>query len=671
MNADNVVPLSESYASVEKEINKSDLHDELASGTLLMHGQYKITDFLNRGGFGITYLASDSLGRPVVIKECFPSELCYRSENRVIARSRKVQHHLSSVIRGFVREARNLAALEHPNIVGVHHVFEDNGTAYLAIDFIDGLDLLDIIDDDTKRLHPDQVVNITTKLLGAIGFVHSNKILHRDISPDNILINTDGEPVLIDFGAATEDATRNDRNLSTLRVVKDGYSPQEFYVVGAEQGPWSDLFSFGASLFHLIDGKVPVSCQTRLSSIANDNIDPYVPLAGRIKGYPPGFLEAIDKSLRVLPKHRIQSAEEWLGILSSEDADVDKELREAVSELRFRRSSQGASIGFAADAGGRKAMGRVPLMAGAAAMVTLIGAGAYVATRPGEPVAVSTEVVELSAPVLSASIVEAQTAISPEFMFVAAGDPDASVLLPTLILPVSQTVELGEFAAPELPTQAALQVSAPPKPEPLASPIDQNGISVAVWNVAMPFDAALEKVRNANIATITQIHERNLSANDTWIAEGVEIHIVNDNRLADGAQVETHVLNSLTLDPDGMTRASVMYKDPETKRFERALLSVPVVRDVWLHDGTQLQVRMIGANWISEVIATGSMPGNELKAGDLLSREAFTGIELNDALSLEQVFDRAARSNFDSVSFAVTRNGKAATATLLLREGSG
>ncbi len=299
--------------------------DELKPGTKLLQGQYTITRFINSGGFGITYLAKDSLDRDVVIKECFPGNFCRRSDTIVGARSRAHQAEFRSIVKLFVQEARSLAKLAHPNIVGVHQVFEDNDTAYMAIDFIDGRDLLDLIEDPTIEMTPSKIVTMTHKLLTAVGFIHDSGILHRDISPDNILINKKGEPILIDFGAAREEATRASRALSALRVVKDGYSPQEFYIAGSEQGPWSDLYALAATLYHAITGQPPANSQVRLAAIAEGNADPYEALSGRFAGYPLGFLEAIDKALHAVPRRRIQNAAEWQEML----ANPSKQIRDA------------------------------------------------------------------------------------------------------------------------------------------------------------------------------------------------------------------------------------------------------------------------------------------------------------------------------------------------------
>ncbi len=286
--------------------------DDLKPGTQLLGGHYTIVGFLNSGGFGITYLAKDSLDRTVVIKECFPNALCRRSTSLVRARSRKHQGDFRSFVESFVAEAKSLARLVHPNIVGVHQVFEDNDTAYMAIDYIDGRDLHDILDSTDQAFTPDQVVAMLKKMLGAVEFIHQVGILHRDISPDNILVDKTGNPILIDFGAASEQVVRATRVLTGRRVIKEGYSPQEFYLTGAEQSPSSDLYSLGATFYHVITGHPPPESQRRLARVAEGEPDPYVPLAGRFQGYPPGFLDSIDKAVRVMPRDRIQSASDWL-----------------------------------------------------------------------------------------------------------------------------------------------------------------------------------------------------------------------------------------------------------------------------------------------------------------------------------------------------------------------
>ncbi len=292
-------------------------HDEpkiegLQPGAKLLRGQYEILSYLSNGGFGITYLARDSLERDVVIKECFPGALCRRDGDLVEAADPSYSEDLRAIVDLFIQEARNHARLVHPNIVDVHQVFEDNNTAYIAMDLIRGCDLLDYMDKPDNESGPDFIVQVTEKMLSAVSFIHQSGMLHRDISPDNILIDENGDPVLIDFGAAREQAANKSAALLTLRVIKDGYSPHEFYVRGAEQGPSSDLYVLAATLYHAISGERPIDGQSRLNAFNNGQEDPYTPLTGRFEGYPEGFLEAIDKAMEVHATDRLQSALDWL-----------------------------------------------------------------------------------------------------------------------------------------------------------------------------------------------------------------------------------------------------------------------------------------------------------------------------------------------------------------------
>ena len=305
---------------------QTDFGDELLPGTTLFHGQYRITRFINSGGFGITYLAQDSLGRDVVIKECFSSTFCRRAQTRVRARSQGTRDNMSRIVKSFLNEAQSLARLKHPNIVGVHQVFEDNDTAYMALDYIKGHDLLEIIDEKRADLSPDLIVRMTGKLIAAVGYIHDNQLLHCDISPDNIFLTSTGEPILIDFGAARRTAAGAAEKYSGLSVVKDGYSPHELYTAGGNSGPWSDLYALAASLYHAISGGAPVNCQARLAALAEKRPDPLKPLAGSVDGYPQGFLDAIDRAMAVMPSARFQVADAWLKALPQPETRTDRKV---------------------------------------------------------------------------------------------------------------------------------------------------------------------------------------------------------------------------------------------------------------------------------------------------------------------------------------------------------
>ncbi|MDP5361105.1 MAG: serine/threonine protein kinase [Paracoccaceae bacterium] len=329
-------------------IDRSESYDVevsgLPMGADLLDGKFKIVRQIGSGGFGITYLAQDIyLERNVVIKECFPESLCFRFGNQVRVSSARNESPFRKIVHMFMREACSIAKLRHPNIVGVHQVFEENETAYMVLDLIHGRDLMDIIYDDHEALVPDQVREILVKALDAIDLVHRNDLLHRDISPDNILLDKWGSPVLIDFGAAREDASTKTRDVSTMLVVKDGYSPHEFYVTGGKQAPCSDLYALGATMYHLISGEAPPNSQTRVAELTDGKPDPYVPLVGRFPQYERTFLEAIDTAMCVPPKDRVQSAKDWLKLIEQdrkkvkavqipESRSLSKTLSELVSE---------------------------------------------------------------------------------------------------------------------------------------------------------------------------------------------------------------------------------------------------------------------------------------------------------------------------------------------------
>jgi hypothetical protein len=464
--------------------------DELKPGTKLLQGQYTIVKFINAGGFGITYLAKNSLDRDVVIKECFPGSFCRRSHGTVAPRSRAHEVEFAQIVKLFVQEAKSLSRLIHPNIVGVHQVFEDNHTAYMAIDYIEGRDLLDIIEHDRVLLKPSVTVMMLKKLLGAIAFIHDNGMLHRDISPDNILISRTGEPVLIDFGAARQQATRiGGKALSALRVVKDGYSPQEFYVSGTQQAPSSDLYALAATFYHVISGQAPPNSQARLVAIAENGEDPYVPLDGRFEGFPDGFLDAIDHAISVLPRDRIQTAHEWLDQIAARP-----ELKVVPMQGRGAQQAAPAAASQApepppaqpeAPKPRRSVGGMLALLLGTAAIVgavgyALLGGGTESApSAPEESTALVAPAPEPAAPRTvpaappQAAPVEEAPAPAPQPALEAAPAEaaPAEAAPPALEAAGPEAAPAAETAAPEAPAPVtAAAPEATPAPEVAAPP---------------------------------------------------------------------------------------------------------------------------------------------------------------------------------------------------------
>lgn len=299
------------------------LPEALAAGVALCNGQFRITQQIGAGGFGITYLADDvALQRKVVIKECYADGFCQRDDDGVTVNAPQFETRFAQIVQLFMQEARSIAMLRHPNIVTVHQVFAENGTAYMVLDLVEGRDLAEIMDSDDEKLEPDQIHGILVKMLDAVDVVHHAGLLHRDISPDNILLDRWGSPILIDFGAARNDAAAGSDQPTAILAVKDGYSPVEFYTAGTEHFAASDLYSLGATLYHLITGDAPPDSQARETALDAGENDPYEPLIDRFADYDPVLLSTIDDVMQLDPSSRIQSAREWAQRIADEQRKV-------------------------------------------------------------------------------------------------------------------------------------------------------------------------------------------------------------------------------------------------------------------------------------------------------------------------------------------------------------
>jgi serine/threonine protein kinase/HAMP domain-containing protein len=272
--------------------------------------EYRIDGVLGQGGFGIAYSATDvNLNAKVVIKEYLPEEFAYRAaDNTVSARDDQDQDFYQSGLDSFLVEARTLATFRHPNLVRVARFFEANKTAYMVLEYERGQSLKAW---RKKRDHIPEaaVVQLLAPLLDGLAVVHHAGYLHRDIKPDNIYVrDADGTLVLLDFGAARQTASERSE---VGTVVTPGYAPIEQYAGGGRQGPWSDLYSLGATLFWLITGKKPIEAPARL---ADPDPLPSAQMLGEGK-YSPEFLCAIDWALRMHPSDRPQDVEQFRSAL--------------------------------------------------------------------------------------------------------------------------------------------------------------------------------------------------------------------------------------------------------------------------------------------------------------------------------------------------------------------
>ena len=359
---------------------------------------YEIVSILGQGGFGITYLANDPMDLLVAIKEFLPMELAVReSDSSLHPVSDGHSDTYGWGLDRFLSEAQTLARFRHPNIVRVLSVFEANNTAYMVMEYEQGKSLEDAL--KFRRIEgEEQLLGLLFPLLDGLELVHAAGFIHRDIKPDNIYMREDGVPVLLDFGSARQALGVATRTLTTL--VSPGYAPFEQYNATRDsdrQGPWTDIYSLGATLYRAVSGKVPPDAIARANAALEGKDDPLVPaisLSG--DGYTRVFLEAIDGSLSFLPEKRPQTVEDWRLMFPRTDTPT-------VTGGRLVESATGTNLSEAPtmvnEQGVTGSGSKRPAMSSAkrwvvAALVVLVvlgaGLGGYV-LRPAREAAVETQ----------------------------------------------------------------------------------------------------------------------------------------------------------------------------------------------------------------------------------------------------------------------------------------
>lgn len=282
---------------------------QLPPGTVLQN-RYWIGVMVGYGGFGITYKAYDTkLNVVVAIKEYYPSGLASRAGGTTKVLNNIVDHRkeFEDGLNRFIEEARTIAKFsEHPNIVKVYHFFRENETAYIVMEYLDGITLryfLSVNGNKTTVLYAKEIIlAVATALEG----LHKEHIIHRDVSPDNIFLCSDGKIKLIDFGCARlSNQWEEQRDI----VVKQGYAPPEQYDKGTKQGNYTDLYALGATFYRAITGEVPSDAlermkEDRLKRIKDYNIDV------------PTYVEnAILKAMALDSNDRFSNVREFIDVL--------------------------------------------------------------------------------------------------------------------------------------------------------------------------------------------------------------------------------------------------------------------------------------------------------------------------------------------------------------------
>lgn len=278
----------------------------LPHGSILA-GQYIIGRVLGQGGFGITYLALDKkLNMKVAIKEFLPDGIAVRAggSHQVTTYTGQREENFKYGMDRFLDEAQVLAKFQgNPNIVGVRSYFEENDTAYFVMDYIEGTSFKTYIQEQGGKVSWEESVRVLLPVMDALGAVHKEGIIHRDVTPDNIILTTDGGVKLLDFGSARY--SLGDKSKSLDVVLKAGYAPKEQYIRRGKQGPYTDVYSLAACFYAAITGFLPPESLERMDE---DNL---VPPSTRGFKLPSGFEDAILKGLEVQPADRYQSMEEF------------------------------------------------------------------------------------------------------------------------------------------------------------------------------------------------------------------------------------------------------------------------------------------------------------------------------------------------------------------------
>lgn len=280
----------------------------LNAGSVL-HGQYIVGKILGQGGFGITYLGFDKvLEMKVAIKEYYPSGLASRSrtENQLGAVSvfqGEKSRTYGEGLKRFLDEAKKLAKFSKlEGIVHVLNFFEENNTAYLVMDYIEGISLRNYTNQNGGKISVDKMLVLMRPIIQSLEEVHAAGVIHRDISPDNIMIDGQGRAKLIDFGAARKYIENENRSMSVL--IKHGYAPEEQYRTKGEQGPWTDVYALCATFYRTVTGETPPEAVER---IVDDTIRPIIDFGIECAVY---VNDAVMKGLAVLKRDRTSSMKE-------------------------------------------------------------------------------------------------------------------------------------------------------------------------------------------------------------------------------------------------------------------------------------------------------------------------------------------------------------------------
>ena len=299
---------------------KDHLH-HLPSGFRL--GEYETRGVLGTGEIGLKYLGIDhSLGEPVAILEYLPSSVAIRrGPTSVMPASSAVETRFRELLRQFVDEAGALAQFQHPNMIRVRRVLQVNGTGYVVMDYADGRTLSAVLR-ECRTIGNADLDTIAKPVLDVVEKLHNANLLHQDIRPGNIVIRDDGRPLLLAMGAVPQgigaarqvfdDKWRNRH----AALSPSAYAPLELYSNSGKPGPWTDVYSLGATLYHCVTGLIPPSAPERIMGQAMSSV-----AQADSGAYGSRILAGIDAALAIQPEDRPQNVAEWREILGGESRE--------------------------------------------------------------------------------------------------------------------------------------------------------------------------------------------------------------------------------------------------------------------------------------------------------------------------------------------------------------
>lgn len=300
-------------------MSSQQINRALTEGTQLLN--YRIAKQLSGGGFSIVYLAYDDAGTPVAIKEYLPSGLALRNEGELVqATSADNLNTFRYGMKCFFEEGRALAKIQHPNVVRVLNFFRANETVYMVMQYERGRTLQEHIQHHKGKIKESFIRRVFAQMLNGLREVHTHKLLHLDIKPANVYIRLDGSPVLLDFGAARQTLSSEKSKLSPMYTP--GFAAPEQYKNRERLGPWTDIYSVGATMFSCLAGFAPQAADARQE---DDKMTP----AGKLWAgeYSEQLLQIIDQCLELDYMKRPQSV-----------FSLQKELVKEVPDLPRKKS---------------------------------------------------------------------------------------------------------------------------------------------------------------------------------------------------------------------------------------------------------------------------------------------------------------------------------------------